>query len=62
VTFLSGGNSEALNNAPVQTYGQALFGLDVQTKGRFSGFIEGNANFGGGYNGAGGRLGLRIKL
>jgi hypothetical protein len=62
VTLLSGGTSEHLPNAAIKTYGQGVLGLSLRSAGRISGFVEGNANFGGDYKGGGGRVGLSIKL
>ena len=61
-TLESGGTSEHVDNERIGTFGQGTAGLNLLTPGGLTGFIEGNANFGGGYTGFGGRIGLGIKL
>jgi hypothetical protein len=62
LTLVSGGTSEHVANAAIKPYGQGLLGLSIRSAGGISGFVEGNANFGGDYKGGGGRVGLNIKF
>lgn len=43
-------------------YGQGALGMNILTMGPFSGFIEGDADVGGGTRGGGARVGFSVKL
>jgi hypothetical protein len=60
--FTSGGTSEAIAGTRLGDYGQAAVGVNVIPAGRVSGFIEGDADFGGSTHGVGGRAGIRFQL
>ena len=60
--FESNGLSEDVGTRRIGAYAHAAVGVDLLTAGRVSGFIEGDGDFSGGYNGGGGRLGVRIKF
>jgi fibronectin-binding autotransporter adhesin len=60
--FTSGGTSEAIAGTRLGDYGQAAVGVNVIPAGRVSGFIEGDADFGGSTHGGGGRVGIRFQL
>jgi hypothetical protein len=60
--FTSGGQTIALYNDRLGTYGQGTVGLNIVTAGGVTGFIEGHGEYGDDYKGGGGRAGIRIKF
>ena len=62
LTFLSGGINQAINGVRPGDYGQGAVGVNIFSTGRASGFIEADADVGGGVKGGGGRVGLSFKL
>jgi hypothetical protein len=60
--FTSGGQTIALYNDRLGTYGQGTLGINIVTAGGITGFIEGHGEVGGDYKGGGGRAGIRIKF
>jgi len=58
----SGGTSDGVTSAKLGSYGEGAVGVNLLTAGRLSGFIEGDADVGGGLKGGGGRVGIRFKL
>jgi outer membrane autotransporter protein len=62
VLFTSGGVPVSLTNDPIDTYGRFELGLNILTVAGVSGFIEGSADIGSGYDGWGGRAGIRIPF
>ncbi|MEM6826461.1 MAG: autotransporter outer membrane beta-barrel domain-containing protein [Pseudomonadota bacterium] len=55
-------SSTTITNDPIDTFGRVDLGINIATKGRVTGFIEGNADISGNYNSFGGRAGLRIAF
>jgi len=62
LVFLSGGASQSVSGARNADYGHGALGVNILSAGRVSGFFEGDADFGGGTRGGGGRVGLSFKL
>jgi fibronectin-binding autotransporter adhesin len=60
--FLSGGVGQHVSGIAPNDYGHAALGVNFLSAGRASGFIEGDADFGGGTSGGGARVGLSFKL
>ncbi|MEG3088329.1 autotransporter outer membrane beta-barrel domain-containing protein [Sphingomonas sp. PB4P5] len=60
--FLSGGVTERIADRRGGDHGEGVLGLNIGDPARVSGFLEGNATFGGEYSGSGGRVGIRIGL
>lgn len=62
LNFLSGGINQAINGVRPGDYGQGALGVNIFSTGRASGFVEADADVGGGVTGGGGRVGLSFKL
>uniref|UniRef100_UPI0035CABFB2 beta strand repeat-containing protein n=1 Tax=uncultured Sphingomonas sp. TaxID=158754 RepID=UPI0035CABFB2 len=62
LTFTSGGTSQRIGNTTIGDYGQGTLGVTFISNGRFSGFVEGNGDVGGSFDGGGGRVGVAIKF
>jgi outer membrane autotransporter protein len=60
--FLSGGATQHVFGIAPRDYGHGALGVNLLTAGRVSGFFEGDADFGGGTSGGGGRVGISFKL
>jgi outer membrane autotransporter protein len=58
----SGGTSARIAGAKLGDHGEGAVGVNLLTTGPLSGFIEGDADAGGGLKGGGGRIGIRFKL
>ncbi len=59
--FESGGASQRVLDQKLRDFGQAAVGVNFASGGPISGFIEGNADFGGA-KGGGGRAGVRVRF
>lgn len=62
MTFRSGGVAQSIGNEAVGDYGQAAVGVNILTNGPVSGFVEGEADFGGDFSGGGARIGVRYRF
>ncbi|MBO9714771.1 autotransporter domain-containing protein [Sphingomonas sp.] len=62
LVFRSGGTSEAVAGVRAGDHGEAALGVNLLGKGAWNGFVEGDARFGGGQSGGGGRVGLRLAF
>jgi outer membrane autotransporter protein len=62
LTLQSGGTSQALHDTRPPTRGQGVVGVNATTARGLSGFVEADADFGGGFSGGGARLGVRLKF
>ncbi|MEM6909732.1 MAG: hypothetical protein AAF494_13745 [Pseudomonadota bacterium] len=62
LTFSLPNSSIAIANHAIGTYGQIDLGLNIATRGNVTGFVEGNADFGGDFSSFGGRAGIRIAF
>jgi len=60
--FLSGSVSQHLAGIAPNDYGHAAIGVNFLSVGRLSGFVEGDADFGGGTSGGGGRVGISFEF
>jgi hypothetical protein len=60
--LLSGGSSRSVSGVQPGDYSQGALGVNILSAGRASGFIEGDADVGGGVKGGGGRVGISFKL
>jgi len=57
---VTAGESQRIEGARLGTYGEGRLGLSYRTAGGFEAFLEGQAEFGSGYDGLTGRAGFRI--
>jgi outer membrane autotransporter protein len=62
LTFDSGGASERLAGQRIGDHAQTAIGANILTLGPIAGFVEANADIGSNYKGAGGRIGISVKL
>ncbi|WP_108812389.1 hypothetical protein [Sphingorhabdus sp. Alg231-15] len=62
LVFTSGASSIEVENRLSNTFGRFELGVNIASPGGVTGFIEGNADIGGGYTGYGGRTGLKIEF
>ncbi len=62
LVFTSGASSIEIENQRSNTFGRLELGVNIASPGGVTGFIEGNADIGGGYTGYGGRTGLKIEF
>lgn len=61
-TLESAGLSETIAGRRASDYGEAALGVTILSAGPVSGFIEGNATFGSGASGGGGRAGVSFRF
>ncbi|WP_420141088.1 autotransporter domain-containing protein [Sphingomonas sp.] len=60
--FLNGGQSLALAEGRIGTYGRGVVGFNAVTASRVSGFIEATGDIGDGYRSGGARAGINVRF